>query len=215
LFQQGGSHGETWDWVQQYWAAHFLRDQAIWDETGMLGGTQFAQPDTGLPFGRQFILRPDGTLALPHFGHAPVEVIPQVYAAYGGDGDGDGLHDVWERLFLVGFEADGWGDGDGDGSANVEEFAAGTDPSLRSSFLDIRLRKDAGTVNLTFMARPADEWWNQGRTRRYAVLQGPAPPGPWNGVPGLEALEGQGTLVVPLPPGEATAHYLVEARLDP
>jgi hypothetical protein len=185
----------------------------IWDETGTLG-IQLGQPNTGLPFGRQFVIRPDGILELPHFGHAPAVVIPRIYAAYGGDGDADELHDAWEQLHLGTFDTDGWADPDGDASPNAEEFAAGTDPASPSSFLEIRLLKDAGSVDLTFQARPADEWWNEGRVRRYALHQSAAPAGPWADLPGAEALEGDGPLVVPLPAGQATAFYRVEPRID-
>ena len=59
-FQQGGANGETRAWLEVFWRNYFLRDMLIWDETGTVGGQAYAQPNTGLPFGRGFIIDQDG-----------------------------------------------------------------------------------------------------------------------------------------------------------
>jgi len=68
-------------------------------------------------------------VALPIFGHQARMAIETVCETYGGDGDGDTLHDAWETDPFGDLARDGDDDGDGDHSANSEEFHAGTDPN--------------------------------------------------------------------------------------
>lgn len=63
-----------------FWRNLWLRGPMIVDPTGAVAGGEFAQPSTGLPFGRTFVLTQDQTVELPHFGHDPQRVIDTVRA---------------------------------------------------------------------------------------------------------------------------------------
>jgi hypothetical protein len=84
VFEQGGSHGETGDWVQIYWNNYYLRGGLLWDATGAVAGNIYGQPNTHLPFGRGFIIDQDGFVALPYFGHQPQMAIAKIYELLGG-----------------------------------------------------------------------------------------------------------------------------------
>ncbi len=79
VFDEGGDHGETLDWVQFWWERVALRGGIIWDEDGSVGGNLYGQPSTGLPFGRGFIIDPDGIVDTPYFGHRPKAAIDRIY----------------------------------------------------------------------------------------------------------------------------------------
>ncbi|YCM46586.1 hypothetical protein V2O64_11205 [Verrucomicrobiaceae bacterium 227] len=49
------------------------------------------------------------------------------------DGDGDGMTDQWERNFFTDTSRDGSGDFDNDNLTDLEEFQAGTNPTLKDS----------------------------------------------------------------------------------
>jgi len=48
------------------------------DQMG-LTAMHYEQPQTGLPFGRGFIIDQTGHVALPYFGHQPDMVIAKIY----------------------------------------------------------------------------------------------------------------------------------------
>ncbi|PYJ01969.1 MAG: hypothetical protein DME25_17140 [Verrucomicrobia bacterium] len=51
------------------------------------------------------------------------------------DSDADGMDDAWEQSFFHTLARDGTGDFDGDGLTDLQEFQAGTDPTVASSLL--------------------------------------------------------------------------------
>ena len=79
VFNEGGSHGETLDWVQLWWDNVALRGSIIWDETGAVGSGLYGQPSTNLPFGRGFIIDREGIVDTPYFGHQPEAAIARIY----------------------------------------------------------------------------------------------------------------------------------------
>jgi hypothetical protein len=79
---QGGRFGETLDWLQLLWDNFYLRNGVLFDEDGAIG-LQYDQPQTGLPFGRGFIIDRDGTVDLPYFGYYPSMVIDRIYELLG------------------------------------------------------------------------------------------------------------------------------------
>ncbi|MFC1572227.1 hypothetical protein ACFL6M_01385 [Candidatus Eisenbacteria bacterium] len=79
VFDQGGSHGETLSWLQAFWDRYYLRGRVLFDNAGTIGGTVYGQPDTGLPFGRGFIIGPDGIIDSAYFGHRPGWTIERIY----------------------------------------------------------------------------------------------------------------------------------------
>ena len=85
-----------------------------------------------------------------------------------GDGDADGLPDVWELLhFSSRTAADPLDDGDGDHAANEAEFAAGTLPGDETSVL-----------RLSDLQRAPDGWtvrWPSVAGKTYQLTSGPAP----------------------------------------
>lgn len=83
IFDQGGSSGETRDWLETWWDNYFLRGSVVYDQSGSVG-TQYGQPKTNLPFGRGFIIDRDGTVAQAYFGHKPAWVIDQIYGLLDG-----------------------------------------------------------------------------------------------------------------------------------
>jgi hypothetical protein len=82
ILDQGGSPGETLAWLQTYWSNYYLRGSVLFDNSGTVGN-QYDQPNTGLPFGRGFIIDPDGNVDLPYFGHNPQMVIERIYELLG------------------------------------------------------------------------------------------------------------------------------------
>lgn len=72
----------------------------------------------------------------------------------GGDSDGDGMPDAWEQQFgLIVGANDSGEDGDGDTMTNLEEYLAGTDPTLASSRLAMVISPPVGgAVTLQFDA---------------------------------------------------------------
>lgn len=66
--------------LETFWSNLYLRCPLIIDPTGAISGGEFAQPKTGLPFGRLFVLAQDRTVELPLFGHNPQRVIDTVQA---------------------------------------------------------------------------------------------------------------------------------------
>ncbi|NWF99492.1 MAG: hypothetical protein HXY19_00895 [Thermoanaerobaculaceae bacterium] len=97
LYDEGGRNGETWEWLETVWSHYFLRGEVVYEATGEMSRSVFGQPATGLPFGRGFIVAPDGTLALPYFGHQPQLVIDTINALLGRPG-GAATRPVRRRL---------------------------------------------------------------------------------------------------------------------
>lgn len=92
----------------------------------------------GIPAGTR--LRVVGHEDVPVSGCAPraIEVVSVGVAGFpvvaGVDEDGNGLPDAWERFFFFAAgAADPYQDRDRDGFYNLQEYAAGTDPTLASS----------------------------------------------------------------------------------
>ena len=75
MLQQGDETREAYEWALLYWESHYFRNEVIWDDDGGLGRDTLSQPQTGLPFGRNFIIDADGVVAAPSFGHAPQSTI--------------------------------------------------------------------------------------------------------------------------------------------
>ncbi len=215
MFEQGGLYGETPEWATTYWGAHYLRGTVIWDPTGHIAGGLFDQPNTGLPFGRQFVINPQGGVAHAYFGHDPHRSIELVYETYGGDGDVDDLHDAWETVHFGDLATTGDDDSDGDGSTNDEEYAAGTSPLDAADRLMLRLLKLDGQPAISFEAKPVEAWWHGDMQRLYTIREtDDVVAGSWGDVDALDELSGSGPLVVPLPPGGATRYYVLNARLE-
>jgi hypothetical protein len=83
IYNQGGQFGETKQWLKTFWDNYYLRGSVLFDETGQTAMKYYRQPSTGLPFGRGFIIDPQGNVALPYFGHQPEMVIEKIYELLG------------------------------------------------------------------------------------------------------------------------------------
>jgi len=86
IYDQGGQRGETKEWCEEMWSNYFLRGSVVFDATGQIAAAYYKQPNTGLPFGRGFIIDKDGKIALPYFGHDPQMVISKIYEMLGKTG---------------------------------------------------------------------------------------------------------------------------------
>lgn len=85
LLDQGGSNGETREWLEIFWENYHLRGGVVFDAEGAIGSL-YGQPNTGLPFGRGLIVDRDGSLALPYFGHQPTLAIETIHWLLGSAG---------------------------------------------------------------------------------------------------------------------------------
>ncbi|MHC4090157.1 MAG: hypothetical protein ACYSVY_07745 [Planctomycetota bacterium] len=84
---------------QRYWRNVYLRGLMIHDPTGSIAISAYAQPATGIPPERAFIIGPDQTVAAPVFGFKPQLMIDTIHALLAdmpvpGDFDGDGDVDL-------------------------------------------------------------------------------------------------------------------------
>ncbi|MBU0508606.1 hypothetical protein KKH27_07215 [bacterium] len=80
MYNEGGRNGETRAWTETVWNNFYLRGGLIFDELGNNGRLIYNQPNTGLPFGRFFIIDPEGNIALPYFGHDAKKAIGTIYS---------------------------------------------------------------------------------------------------------------------------------------
>lgn len=62
------------------------------------------------------------------------------------DADGDGMEDAWEIAFFGNTSRTGSGDFDGDGMTDLQEFLAGTNPTLSASSLRLTIVRSAPDV---------------------------------------------------------------------
>jgi hypothetical protein len=69
----------TPEMLETFWRNLYLRGPMINDPSGNIAGVAYAQPDTGVSFGRSFIIGPDQCIVLPLFGHDPQRVIDTIY----------------------------------------------------------------------------------------------------------------------------------------
>jgi hypothetical protein len=79
IYNEGGDRGETREWLETVWDNYYLRGSIIWDATGNISRQAYDQPDTGLPFGRSFIIDRGGDVVLPYFGHDAARAIKTIY----------------------------------------------------------------------------------------------------------------------------------------
>ncbi|MFH1573609.1 MAG: hypothetical protein ABIG68_06465, partial [Acidobacteriota bacterium] len=66
-------------------------DAVLFEESGQVSRGSYDQPDTGLPFGRGFIIDQQGRIAVPYFGHQPEAAVAAVYALLGGSAPEPGI----------------------------------------------------------------------------------------------------------------------------
>ena len=61
--------------VETFWRNIYLRGQLIYDQAGEIAGRAYDQPETGVPFGRSFVIGGDQVVELPLFGYDPDLII--------------------------------------------------------------------------------------------------------------------------------------------
>ena len=101
-------------------------------------------------------LAPDGTgqslnrVTLGNYGNDPVNWTAATPSpgpqGANPDGDGDGMDDAWEQQYFGNLNRDGTGDLDSDGLTDLQEFLAGTNPTLASSTLRLTIVSTGPTV---------------------------------------------------------------------
>ena len=79
IYNEGGTFNESLDWTKTLWDNYYLRGGILWDRTGDNSKDNYDQPDTGLPFGRAFIIDQQGNVARPYFGHNPDLAIETIF----------------------------------------------------------------------------------------------------------------------------------------
>jgi hypothetical protein len=117
------------------------------------------------------------------------------------DTDGDGMPDDYEneRGFAPANLADGAADSDGDGRTNRDEFAAGTNPFDRTSFVATSIQGTAGGFNFTFNTVPG---------YRYTVeTTDSLSPANWTEMPTATNLRGTGGERTILDPSAVNARF--------
>ena len=87
LYNQGGRQGETEPWLKEIWSNFYLRGDIIFDETGENSIMNYNQADTGLPFGRSFIIDQSGNVVLPYFSHQADLAVETIYSLLDEPGD--------------------------------------------------------------------------------------------------------------------------------
>ena len=101
------------------------------------------------------------------------------------DADGDGLPDAWERLRFGHLDETAAGDLDGDGLANLQEYAAGANPTWADTDGD-GLRDDAEVLQYGTHPAQADSDGDGLNDRAEAVTYGTAPLDPDSDGDGLD-----------------------------
>lgn len=76
-YEVGGSQGETLTWLQTVWSNFYLRSDTLWEEDGYYNN-YYKQPDTGLPFGRSYVIDQNGKIAGAYFGYDPTKAITKI-----------------------------------------------------------------------------------------------------------------------------------------
>lgn len=136
----------------------FLRDLAA--ETTMLLSVNFNGSGSGNRLSANSVLSADGNvlifesyssdLTVGDF-NAAKDIF--VFRLGLGDSDGDGLADDWDVAYFGDLSRDGSGDFDGDGATELQEFRAGTNPSMDSSvFRAFVLTSTDGSVSVLWSA---------------------------------------------------------------
>ncbi|WAC21178.1 DUF1800 family protein [Luteolibacter sp. SL250] len=117
------------------------------------------------------------------------------------DLDANGLGDVWEaRYHATGLAASD--DTDGDGQSNAAESAAGTDPRDASSRHTVTITMDGTAISLTALTQPG---------KKYQVVSGPSPAGPWDPVGEPHIATSAGSHVFTPAAGDTQGFYRVVA----
>lgn len=73
------SQGESGETLETFWRNLYLRGTMIFDLNGQVAGNDYAQPFTGLPFSRTFVLGPDHRVVLTQYGYNPKRIIEQTH----------------------------------------------------------------------------------------------------------------------------------------
>ena len=69
--------------METVWSRYYLRGNLIWDATGNNSRDYYDQPNTGLPFGRIFIIDQSGNVVRPVFGYDPASMIATIHDLLG------------------------------------------------------------------------------------------------------------------------------------
>lgn len=83
VYCEAGKNGEDREWMETFWSHFYLRGSVIFDADGAHSKDNFDQPDTGLPFGRNFVIDQNGNVAAPFFGYDPARVINTINSLLG------------------------------------------------------------------------------------------------------------------------------------
>lgn len=83
VYDEFARHGEDRDWMEEVWSHYYLRGDVIVDVDGVNSLTNYDNPPTGLPFGRNFIIDQNGDVAAPFFGYDPKRVIDTINGLLG------------------------------------------------------------------------------------------------------------------------------------
>lgn len=77
------SQQESQEVLERFWRNFRLRGTMLFDETGAVAADLYGQPRTDQPFGRGFVIGPDGVVELPLFGHDPDRVVATIRSLLG------------------------------------------------------------------------------------------------------------------------------------
>ncbi|MEW6251498.1 MAG: hypothetical protein AB1716_12680 [Planctomycetota bacterium] len=69
--------------LEATWRNVYLRGQVIYDQEGSITRDAYAQPATGLPFGRGFLIGRDQRVVLPLFGYNPQRISANIHELLG------------------------------------------------------------------------------------------------------------------------------------
>jgi len=79
FYNEGGRLGETRDWLETVWDNYYLGGSVIFDADGQNSQDNYSQPNTGLPFGKSYIIDQEGNVVSPYFGYNPTGAIHTIY----------------------------------------------------------------------------------------------------------------------------------------